>query len=185
MSGILKYFLTVLSGILKYFLTVLHGFGYKSVGALTDSLAPSLKYSNITVTAITVSGMGATIIRVFGMDSVAFLVLLLIFICELVSGLMRANFVKEEITSARLSRFSFKVFYYLLLIAISYLLSQSFFGRGKDTAAIIFDWMHLFFVVQIVLENVVSISENMAVLEGKPKSHWITALQEKINGIFK
>jgi phage-related holin len=164
---------------------ILSSFQYSSWAKLTESLAPSLKYTNITNLTVIVSGLSASVLRIFGLDGLAFTVLMMVFVFELATGLMKATVSKEEITSARLSRFLFKVSYYLILIAISYLMSESFLARGKETASMIFDWMHLFFVVQIVLENVVSIAENLAVINGKEKSHWITALQEKVNNWFK
>lgn len=64
-------------------------------------------------------------------------------------------------------------------------MSMSFLEQGKPTAALIFDWMHMFLVIQIVLENIVSISENLAVVQGKEKSHFVTVLQEKINQLLR
>lgn len=118
--------------------------------------------------------------RVFGLDAYAFFFLLIVFISELTSGIIAASIKKEQFSSMKLSRFSFKVFYYLVLIALPYVMSISMKAHDKSTAAVMFDWLHLFLLAQIVLENIVSILENLAVISGKDKTHWITKIQEKI-----
>lgn len=123
--------------------------------------------------------------KIFGLDGMAFCAMLLVFITELISGLLAANARGEKISSMKLSRFSFKVFYYLVLISVPYLMSQSFNAREKLIPAAIFDWLHIFLVVQIVMENMVSILENMAVLGGKDKTHWIIKMQAKINNLLQ
>jgi phage-related holin len=180
----MKWLSIIYSSLVQWSDKILASFQYSSWAKLGESLAPSLKYSNMTNLTFIMSAVGASIIRIFGLDALSFGILVCVFFFELMTGLMKANSVKEEITSAKLSRFSFKVCYYLLMIAVSYVMSVSFLDRGKEAAAVIFDWMHLFFVVQIVLENVVSISENVAVIEGKEKSHFINKLQDKVNKLF-
>jgi len=139
----------------------------------------------MTIFTISISGVGALIFRIFGIDALAFIALFGVFLFELATGLLRAKYAKEKFSSMKLSRFSFKVVYYLLIIAISYLMQWSFEKNDNTLASEVFHWMHVFFVVQIVMENIVSISENLAVITGKPKAHWITRLQEKINNYFK
>lgn len=119
--------------------------------------------------------------RIFGLDAVAFGMLLVAFIAELTSGIIASKILNVPFSSMKLSRFSFKIFYYLVLIATPYVLAISFNAHGKTAAATMFDWLHLFLVGQIVLENLVSILENLAVISGKPKTHWISAIKDKIN----
>lgn len=159
-------------------------FGYESYGALGKSLAPSFKYDSIKVFSLVLSSIAVTPVKFLGMSGFAFAALLIVMVTELVSGVMASRVRKEEFSSMKLSRFTFKVFQYLVIIAVTYLFSQSFEARGKELAATIFDWMHIFLVVQIVQENVVSILENGAVISGKPKTHWISKLTSKINSFF-
>jgi phage-related holin len=149
------------------------------------SLIPTLKYPGSGTITVIMSSISVPIIRIFGLDGFAFACLILIFMVELVSGIWASKIKGESFDSWKLSRFTFKVFYYLVIIAICYLMAESFKSRGKETAVVIFDFMHLFFTVQIVLENIVSISENYSVISGKPKSHFITTLVDKVNGFFK
>jgi phage-related holin len=169
----------------NFILKMIKTFGWESLAECFASLSPSVKYAGISGFTITLSGISSMILRIFGIDSLAFAALFLVFAFELVTGIVRAQRVKERFSSMKLSRFTFKVTYYLVIIAIAYLMQVSFASQGNDLAADIFHWMHVFFVVQIVLENIVSISENIAVITGKEKAHWISKLQEKINGFFK
>lgn len=166
-----------------FFKTLLKTFDYHSWTDLAQSLAPSSKYQ-LTVFAMGISAISVSVDKIFGLDGLAFLALLIVFITELFSGLIAAHVRGEKIESHKLSRFTFKITYYLVLIAVPYIMSNSFRNRDRDLPAVIFDWLHIFLVVQIVLENMVSILENLAVVSGKDKTHWITKIQEKINGLL-
>lgn len=174
---------------------LLGSFGYQDWGALLQSLLPSLKYPGAGTITMVFSIISVPVIEIFGLDWLAFLALLVIFGVELISGVWAAKVLDVRsdepkaglfgfFDSWKFSRFTFKCTYYLLLIAISYLMSVSFEARGKMTAAVVFDYMHMFFTIQIVLENVVSISENLSTISGKPKSHWMARLIDKVNSMI-
>lgn len=168
-----------------FLIYLLHSFGYSGWDSLMRSLIPTLKYPGSGSITMVISLASVPIIRIFGLDGLAFASLLLIFFAELVSGIWASKIRKEPFESHKFSRFTFKCTYYLLIIAITYLMAESFKARQKELAVVIFDFMHLFFLVQIVLENIVSISENYSVITGKPKAHWITTMVEKVNGFFR
>jgi phage-related holin len=163
---------------------IIETYGYESWARLGESLAPTFKYQ-ITLCSVMFSALGTLVGQLFGLNWLAFVVLLLVFVLELATGLARAAYKGEDFQSAKLSRFLFKISYYLLIISISFLMSVSFRALGKNTAGEVFDWMHVFFTIQIVVENVVSIAENIAVVSGKEPSHWVRALQDRVNGLFK
>lgn len=167
---------------MKY-LKLLATFDYHSLAEFAQSLAPSSKYK-LTIASAIMSFFFPFVDRVFGLDAYAFGALLLVFVAELTSGLIAAHIRKETFSSMKLSRFTFKVFYYLVLIALPYVMSVSFKDHNKTTAAIMFDWLHLFLLAQIILENIVSILENLAVISGKDKTHWIRKIQDKISGFL-
>lgn len=183
-----------------YLERLLRTFDYHSWSEFAQSLAPSFKYglldnvkggTKMTVLPAAISSVTAgmqafpALSEIFGIDALAFAALMLAFVTELISGLLAANARGEKISSMKLSRFSFKVFYYMVLIAVPYLMGQSFEARHKSVPAAIFDWLHVFLVVQIVMENLVSILENMAVLGGKDKTHWISKIQSKITSLLQ
>ncbi|MFD2961360.1 MULTISPECIES: phage holin family protein [Olivibacter] len=170
---------------MSWFEKLLKTYGYDSLAHIGESLAPSFKYTGYTVGTTMISAISVSIDRIFGLDAYAFFAFLLVLFTELISGITASRVRKEELSSMKLSRFLFKVFYYLVLIAVPYLFAISFKDHSKDMAAVVFDWMHVFLVVQIVLENMISILENMAVISGKPKTHIINKLTTKIENLLK
>lgn len=119
-----------------------------------------------------------------GLDDTAFIGLLLAFVTELVSGIIASAVRKEPFSSLKLSRFSVKVACYLAMIGITYAFAENFKHRGNDIAFWVFDWLHIFLIVQIVFEHIISILENVAVISGKDKTHWIVKITEKLNSLF-
>ena len=168
---------------LQFFTRILQGFEYQSPGEWFSSLAPSYKY-NMVVLGMGVSAGGTIVETVFGLDYLAFIGFMVVMLCELTSGVWASRIKKEEFSSRRISRFTFKCAVYLILIAVPYLFSQSYEARGKDLAADVFNWLHIFFTVQIVVENIISILENYAVIQGKDKTHWITKIQNKADQLL-
>lgn len=168
---------------MRAFQKLLAGYGYDSLQDLGGSLMPSVKY-NMTTLSVGVSAVSGIIQTVFGLDWQAFAAFLGVLVWELVSGIMASRVRGEPFSSSRLSRFGFKTAQYLILIAVPYLISVSLRTSGKILAAEILEWLYLFFVVQIVFENVISILENHAVITGKDKTHWITKIQDKLNNLF-
>jgi phage-related holin len=122
--------------------------------------------------------------RIFGLDALALAAFVAIFFVELVSGIKASRISKETFSSARLSRFTLKMGCYLVMIALPFLLSQSFSEQGKTWGASIFEWLHTFLVVHIAFENIISVLENISVIDGKEKTFYIekirSFLQSKI-----
>lgn len=175
----------IIGWLTTYWINILQSFGYRDGLSLWESLVPTLKYPGTHTASLVISLVTVPIIKIFGLDEVALFILLLVFFIELVSGIWASRVRGEKFESFKFSRFSFKCFYYLSIIAMCYRMALSYEKRGNALGVVIFDFMHLFFTVQIVLENIVSISENYSVISGKPKQHWITSLVDKVNGFFK
>ena len=167
----------------EFLVRILQGFEYQSPGEWLGSLAPSYKYGMVPL-GIGISVTGSIIETLLGLDALAFMGLMVVMLLELVSGIWASRIRKETFSSKRMSRFTFKCAVYLLLIAVPYLFSQSYDERGKTLAAGVFDWMHVFFTVQIVVENLISILENYAVISGKDKTHWIVKIQNKADQLL-
>jgi len=119
--------------------------------------------------------------KLFGLDNAGFIALLVVFVTELVTGISASVIRKEKISSIKLSRFGLKVACYLVLIFVSYTMSVSFDAHHKAVGAWVFDWLNVFLIIQISLENIISILENLAVISGKDKTAWINKIQD----IFK
>lgn len=169
---------------MHWFEKLLVSFGYKGWAEYFASLYPSFKYDYLALASLMMAGMSGLIVRVFGLDAYAFIALLLAFLFEIVTGLAKSIKVHDKIESFKLSRFSFKLAYYLLIIAVFHLLEFSFENQSKRLAAEVMGWLYAYSIVHIVLENVISVLENIAVLKGKDKEHWIYKIQEKLHNVF-
>jgi len=169
----------------SWFERILHDYGYKSIGAFLSSLAPSSKYNGIGFLSFGISATAVPVEKWLGLDWAAFVALLLVLLFELVSGVWASAVRKEPLSSKKLSRFTLKVASYLIIMAVTNLMAISYARSHKSLPATVFDWMNSFLVIQIVLEQVVSILENVAEISGKPKTHWISKLQEKIESFWK
>ncbi|WP_017258402.1 phage holin family protein [Pedobacter arcticus] len=169
----------------NYFERLLQSFDFDSASSFYASLAPSSKYAYLGSATVAVSSVSVVIERVFGLDSLAFILLLFGFLVEVGSGLIASIVSKVPIESFKATRFTVKTVCYMLLIALPYVLSVSFEARGKTAITVVFDWLYLFFLCQIVWELTISILENVAVISGKDKTHWIKKLQDKIGGLLQ
>jgi phage-related holin len=159
-----------------YFKSLLKTFDWATIDDFLLSLAPSYKYK-INVLLMMMSSVWVCVDKWFGLDSTAFVALLLVFVAEMVSGIAASRVRKEPFSSMRLSRFSLKVACYMVLIFVSYSMFQNFEHHKNETEAVAFDWMHIFLIVQIVFENMISVLENVEVISGKKKGDWIRKLK--------
>ena len=166
---------------------LLKSFHYDTWLDLVQSLFPSTRY-NLTIASASFStalAFGDGIIqKFFGLDSYAFIALVLILVVELASGITASMHRKEALESSKLRRFLFRLFYYMVLIAVPYLLAPSFLANKKATGAWALDLLHSAIVLQIVFENTISILENMSVIDGKDKTQLITKLKEKFTNLL-
>lgn len=162
---------------------LLQTFDYRNIPAFAESLAPSSRYGG-TIPLMICSAAWGSIDKIFGLDGAAFVGLALVFISELITGIAAATVRGESLSSVKLSRFSLKVFCYLVLIGATYLLGLSFASHNKQLAAWVMDWLHIFLTMQIVLENTVSILENLAEINGKEKPAYIAKIQEKFKQLL-
>lgn len=167
----------------RHMLKLLATFDYHSATDFVLSMMPSRKY-NLAVITMIINFAFIPFEKIFGLDGMALVALGVVFFAELSSGMIAAHIRGEAISSIKLSRFTFKVAYYLVLIFVPYTFYQSFQASHKDMAAALFDWLHMFLVIQIVFENLISIIENMAVISGKDKTAWISKIQDAVNNLF-
>jgi len=167
-----------------YFEKILKTFAYSGWSDLASSLMPSTKYDHLTGLGFVLSSVMVVVQVMFGISALAFLALLVIMVAELTSGILASRIRKEPFSSMKLSRFTFKVAYYLVLIFVTNTMASGFQSSGQDLAYTIFHWMHIFLTVQIVMENIVSVLENVSVISGKDKTHWIKKIQTKIESLL-
>lgn len=166
------------------FTRLLKSFHYEGLQDWLYSLFPSGKY-NLTMFTITLSALVGIIDKLFGLNALAFVGFMLIMALELWSGIKASKIKGEQFKSSRFSRFLFKAFYYMLLIAIPFWMAESYEAHGKHLMAGLFEWLQLFLVSQIFFENLLSIFENLSIITGKDKTDWILKIKDKLTGFFK
>jgi len=169
-------------------------FDYHSYTSFFESCVPSLKYAitkpllylSLSYPALVavINWLFPAIDATFGMDGGAFIALIIAFIAELISGIIASHIRGEQFSSLKLSRFTFKVFYYLVIIFVPYRFMVSFKAHDSWLMAVFFDWLHVFLIAQIVLENLVSILENMSVIYGNDKTTWINSIKNKLKNFI-
>jgi len=170
---------------MNWFKRFLQGFEYDGVGEFFLSLYPSLKYLSLPKITLVFSAFTGLIVKLFGLDWFALTALGIMFLFELLTGLGRARKMNEDISSHRFSRFSLKFCYYFVIIMTLHQFSLNFELQGKELASDVLGYMYAFAIAQIIVENIISVTENIAVINGKPKSAWITKLIDKVDNFFK
>lgn len=166
-----------------YTTKLLNTFDWHSIQEFMHSMAPSFKYK-MNVGLMVISFLWAPVCSAFGLDGAAALALLLVFIIELVTGIVASGIRQDKFSSMKLSRFLVKVAAYLVVIYVTQSFAENFKHHNDLVAMWVFDWMHIFLLMQIVFENIISILENLAEISGKPKAAWIEKIREKFNSII-
>ncbi|QEM13475.1 phage holin family protein [Mucilaginibacter rubeus] len=177
-----------------WFVQMLATYDYHGLINFFESLAPSVRYSltkPLLVLSVLYPGITAFTAMFFpaveatlGISGPAFIAMSAAFIMELASGLAASHISKQQFSSLRLSRFTFKVFIYLVIIAVPYHWQENFLARHKEFMAAVFDWLQSVLIVQIAFENIISILENLAVITGKDKTAWINKIKDKLTSLY-
>ena len=178
-----------------WFVSMLATYDYHGFSSFFESLAPSFRYGltklMLPFSLVIYPSLATFIAMLFpavesamGISGPAFIAMLLAFAVELTSGLMASHISKQQFSSLRLSRFTFKVFIYLVIIAVPHHWAQNFSARHEDVMAAIFDWTQCAFIIQIAFENFVSILENLGVITGKPKTELINKIKDKLTSFY-
>lgn len=161
-------------------MNILASYGYESGNDLLVSLMPSVKYS-ASFLVISVASIGVFLEQYFGLSVASLIAFVVVMPVELISGVQAS---KEPFNSRKFSRFLFKLFYYLVIIYVTHTMAESFFSKDSNAVGSLFEWMNHILIVHIVGENIISITENIAAIEGKEKSFYITLIRKKINQSF-
>lgn len=173
-----SFFTGIYDHVVKAWMDQLQHMGYQDMGALAESLAPSLKYPGLTLVTLIASNFSVPLIKIFGLNEWAFAAVCITFGLELLTGRWAARARGESMQSSKAIRFSFKLFFYLSIIFLTYQLSQNYTELDNGVGKVIFEYAHLFCVIEIVYENWISIRENIGDIS--EKSDWIVKLRDKL-----
>ncbi|WP_282635709.1 phage holin family protein [Sphingobacterium thalpophilum] len=163
---------------------LLKTFEFEGWSDLVSSLFPSVKYS-LTMAAISFSAFSVATYKIIGLDILATIAFVLIMACEVFTGFWASKKLKVNTSSLKMSRFSLKMACYLMVLFVSNSFAESFEAKGSNVGYWFFDWLHVYLAIHIATENIISIIENWAIIEGKEKTYWIVKIQDKLNNLFK
>ncbi|MGE0931670.1 phage holin family protein [Peijinzhouia sedimentorum] len=135
--------------------------------------------------SLILSGIAAVILQVLGINWIAALLLFLTMIVEVQSGIKASGKRGEPKSSMKMSRFTFKLFVYLIVIATPYNFATSYADSGNTLGAQIFEWIHVALILQVWREYTISILENLATINGKPKEQYLNLFEEKLKSFLK
>lgn len=164
---------------------LLRTFEFNGWSDLTSSLMPSLKYHYMTIAGFSFSSVSVITFKVLGLDVFASIAFVCVMLLEVLSGLRASHKTNVAASSTKMSRFSLKLACYCVVLFVCNSFAESFEAKGGAVGAWFFSWLHLFSAIHIATENIFSIMENWAIIEGKDKTFYITKVQNKINKIFE
>lgn len=163
-------------------------YGWASNKEFMLSLFPSAKYGTIGGN-IGFAAVSAFFVEYLGISPALIPALVIILATELWTGIRASTKVKrEKFESGKFSRFVIKLCVWMVLFYTAHSFMNEY--RGQETlvqilAFTFFEVLKVFLMSLFLVENVTSILENLAVLDGKPKAAYIDKTKELFNAFFK
>lgn len=163
-------------------------YGWASNKEFMLSLFPSAKYGTMGG-SISFATVTAFFVQYLGISPALIPALVIILGTELWTGIRASvKMKKEPFESGKFSRFVIKLCVWMVLFYTAHSFMNEY--RGQETlvqilAFTFFEVLKVFLMSLFLVENVTSILENLAVLDGKPKAAYIDKTKELFNAFFK
>lgn len=174
----------ILSAIQRFLTT----YGWASNKEFMLSLFPSAKYGAFGG-SISFAAVSAFFVEYLGISPALVPALVVILATELWTGIRASTKMKKEpFESGKFSRFVIKLCVWMVLFYTAHSFMNEY--KGQETlvrimAFTFFEVLKVFLMSLFLIENVTSILENLAVLDGKPKAAYIDKTKELFNAFFK
>lgn len=162
-------------------------YGWASNKEFMLSLFPSAKYGTLGGN-ISFAAVSAFFVQYLGISPALIPALVIILATELWTGIRASMKVKhEKFESGKFSRFVIKLCVWMVLFYTAHSFMNEY--AAQDTlvqilAFTFFEVLKVFLMSLFVVENVTSILENLAVLDGKPKAAYVDKTKELFNAFF-
>ncbi len=175
---------------MNIFVKFLLSYGYNSPRELFESMFPTWKYHLQTLSLI-LSAISGGLSYLFGFGPVLGVAMLIAVLVEVVTGIIASRKLGSKFESFRFSRCILKLGLWALLFFIIHQFENEYESKTHilDIAAyIFFKIVFLGTITMFLVEYATSILENMAVIDGKPKTHLIEVIQsswKELTNIFK
>ena len=162
--------------------TILKGYKYEGINGLITSTFPSLKY-NLFMSILSVSTVITCLAEAIGLGFYSVVAVVVALFAELGSGVYCSLWIrKEKFESGKLSRFGLKVSLLFIVLFITNSWKNDFIGQGLKEE--VFEWINTFIVIYSLLEILISVLENYAEIQGKPKDYYSSFIKNKLDKIF-
>ena len=162
----------------------LEDYGWNSIYEFLQSLAPSLKFKNMTIGVLCLAGISSLVAKYTGFDPAWFVWVFLAVFVELVSGLAaskikaKKNKKKWKLESWKFSRFALKVFIWMFLFAFVGGMQLSF-TKPDTIARVIAEILMYGVAFSFFLEYGISIYENVRAINGKKKKGFLHEVTDR------
>lgn len=176
--------------LLEFIRRFLGTYSFTSIHDFMLSLHPSFKYG-LQVPLISISGVVAVLSRILGFGPAIVVAMVVAVLVETYTGIKASRIQGIKFESFKFSRCLLKVFIWYTLIYITNSFALECASKDtvlNDIGATFFEIVRLLILAYFVLEYVVSIMENLAVIDGKPKTQFVDALTSmwsKLTIVFK
>lgn len=162
--------------------SVLKGYKYEGIHDLIVSAFPSLKY-NLFMSIISVSTIITFLSEAIGLGFYSVVAVVVALLAELISGVYCSLWIRhEKFESGKLGRFGLKASLLFIVLFITNSWKNDFIGQGLKEE--VFEWINTFIVIYSLLEILISILENYAEIQGKPKDYYSSFIKNKLDKLF-
>lgn len=157
----------------------LQTYGFDGIKGFLLSLFPSFKYG-IAGQTISISAVFGVVASWLGMSPFLIPVMLMAVLVETWTGFKASKKQGGHFESVKFSRCVIKVFIWVFLFFVFHSFAMDMHSHEDNwiylVGAFVLDAIHVTAMVYFVMEYTVSILENLAVLDGKPKETLVVAI---------
>lgn len=172
---------------IQFVIKFLQSYGYDTTKDFALSLTPSFKYG-LQTAAVSISAATAIVTEFTGVGPTLAFAMLVAVSTEMWTGMKASRIAGKHFESFRFSRCIIKLCIWLSIIFIVHSFYKDF-SSSKDifnvVASIFFNIVKLFIMMWFVIEHLISILENLAVIDGKPKEELVSKLEDCWDEITK
>ena len=170
---------------------ILFSFGYKNTGDFITTLYLRSMMKTILLVSFGLGSCSLFLEKYLGLEPIAYLVIIILFILEFLTGVSASVFIKKErFNSWKMGRMVLKIFVYSIILLVFHVLSQKVggFSIGNAFDFNFFKWTYFIILNLLILQLLISVLENLEVLGFKEVAIFLRIftkkkeqIEEKIN----
>ena len=170
----------------NYINKFLSSYEYGSLNEFVLSLFPSFKYQ-LQGLMLMISFISGTVNYFFGMKPALAIAMFIAIIIEVVTGIKASKKQGHKFESFKFSRCVLKIGIWLLILYIIHAFVKEYENQTNLIQIAAYTFFNFVYVVSLtgfLVEYITSIFENIAVIQGKPKTQIIEAIQGGWTGLI-